>query len=70
MFKCTVDSIPELLVFCTFIEGLIENFLYKKASLHKSPCNETISLHGHSSLSFYYSSSLLFLKTALLLQLE
>lgn len=70
MFKYTVHSIPELLVFCSFLEGLIENFLFKRASLHKSPYNETISLHGHSSLSVYYTSSFLFLKTAHLLQLE
>lgn len=70
MFKYTVHSIPELLVFCSFIEGLIENFLYKRASLCKSPCNETISIHGHTSLSVYCTISFLFLKTAHLLQLE
>lgn len=47
MFRVTVHSIPGLFVFYSFIEGLIESFLCKTASLYKSPCNVNISFHDH-----------------------
>jgi len=51
VFQDAVYSVPGVLVFCAFIEGLTENFLCKMASFYKSPWDGNICFHDYNVMS-------------------